>query len=185
MNKTEARRLWGEAYGNWYWANRHKGHPEFIGGSHTKAERVAFILDMRRYRILMRTAPPEQDKLGNTIYRDEDADKFLKIPTVQRGSDERYRYDFNYLKPPAWAQYDTDQDAWYFGIWVNTAERMVFTYAEGDRSLTICPDDEHLRAELKHMADFYGPPPPAFICYSEPSPGQWTREEVYDTRPSV
>jgi hypothetical protein len=182
MNKTEARRKWGEAYGNWYWANRHKGHPEYCGANHTKAERVAMILDIRKYRVLMRTAAPEMDERGNTIYRNEDADKFLGIRSQRDG---RYYYDFKALTPPAWQQYDTKEDAWYFGVWVNITARMVFSYAEGDRTLVVCPDDEHLRAEFKDMADFYGDPPPAFICFSESAPGQWAREEVYDTRPAI
>jgi hypothetical protein len=186
MNKTEARRKWGEAYGNWYWANRHRNNPAAAWAQKTKAESVALILDIRKYRQLMRTAPAEQDEHGNTIYRDEDADKFLKIRTVARGTDERYRYDFNYLTPSkGWKQYDTNQDAWYFGIWVNIAERMVFSYAEGDRTLVVYPDDEHLRDGLEHMAEFYGPPPPAFICFSEPEPGKWVREEIYDERPTI
>jgi hypothetical protein len=183
MNKTKARRKWGEAYSNWYWANRHKGHPEFFAGKHTKAERVAFILEMRKYRELMKTAPPETNERGNTIYRDEDADRFLKTPTQR---EDRYCYDFKYLTPAkGWKQYDTSQDAWYYGVWVNIKERMTFSYCEGDRTLCVCPDDDHLRAELADMAAFHGDPPPAFICFSEPEPGKWERTDVYDTRPSV
>lgn len=181
MNKTQARRAWGEAYGNWYWAKRHQNLPEGFAYGKTKAERVALILDIRKYRTLMRTAPPEQDDNSNTIYRDTDADEFLRLCK----GEERYYYDFDALRPPEWKQYDTSQDAWYFGVWVNIAKRMIFSYAEGDRTLVICPDDEHLRAELKHMAEFYGDPPPAFVCYSEPEPGKWVREEVFDERPKI
>ena len=59
MNKTEARRKWGEAYGNWYWANRHRNDPDGEWVQKSKPERVALILDIRKYRELMKTAPPD------------------------------------------------------------------------------------------------------------------------------
>jgi hypothetical protein len=178
INRTEARRRWGKAYGSWYWADRHRNEPKGFAYGETKAERVAHILEMRKYRELMKTAPPETNERGNTIYRNEDAESFLRI----RRGEERYFYDFEAL-PPAqgWKQFDTSQDAWYFGVWVNLEKRMTFTYAEGDRTLVVCPDDDHLRAELKDAVEFYGDPPPAFICFDPDG----TRTDVYDTRPTL
>jgi hypothetical protein len=176
MNRTEARRKWGEAYGSWYWANRHKG-TEFFGGKYTKAERVAFILDIRKYRVLARTAPPEMNERGNEIYRNEHADQYLKI---RRGED-RYVYDFKHLTPPDWKQFDTHQDASYFGMWVNVEKLMTFTYCEGDRILVVCPDVDHLRAELQDAAQFYGDPPPMAIAIDMDG----KRTEYYDTRPTI
>ena len=98
---------------------------------------------------------------------------------------ERYFYDFGACtRDKGWAQYDTTQDASYFGVWVNIEQRAVFTFAEGDISLVLCPTRKSFKAELEHMAFFYGEPPPAFMAYSE-NDGVVTRTEVYDTRPSV
>lgn len=41
MDRTAARRKWGEAYEAWYWAKRHK---------YEQAEIVAHILEYRKYR---------------------------------------------------------------------------------------------------------------------------------------
>lgn len=94
---------------------------------------------------------------------------------------ERSRYHYDGSLGPAWRQYDTDQDAWYFGVWVNTAERTIITFAEGDESVTICPTAESFRAEIESMAEFYGPPPPAFKVID--ADGVLT--EYYDNRPTA
>jgi len=81
---------------------------------------------------------------------------------------DRYKYDFNLCSPnEGWSQYDTDQDAWYFGVWVNLQERLIVTFAEGDEIICYCPTSEGFKAELKAMSDFYGPPPPAFVCIDD------------------
>jgi hypothetical protein len=179
VNKTEARKAWGAAYGGWYWANRHKNNPAADWAHKTKAERVALILDIRKYRVLMRTAPPEVNGRGNQIYRNEDADRM--IGGGGRGA-ERYIYDFKLCTPElGWKQFDTHQDASYFGVWVNIQQRMTFAYCEGDRTLVVCPDDDHLRAELKDAEEFYGAPPPMAIGFDMDG----TRTEYYDTRPTL
>ncbi|GAG53893.1 unnamed protein product [marine sediment metagenome] len=69
---------------------------------------------------------------------------------------ERYRWDFNRKFTAAgWEQYDTSQDAWYFGVWVNKRLLQIQTYAEGDLTLVKCPDAEHFNAEIKSMNEFY------------------------------
>ena len=94
---------------------------------------------------------------------------------------ERYEFDFERCTPKkGWKQYDTSQDAWYFGVWVHKERRLILTYAEGDISIVKCPSEESYHAELKSMADFYGPPPPAFTTIDYPG-GQMTK--YYDTRP--
>ena len=71
-------------------------------------------------------------------------------------SDERYTVDFaDDFKSEGWEQYDTDQDAWYFGIWVNKSKLMTLSYAEGDWSLVICSDAEHFNAEITGANKFY------------------------------
>jgi hypothetical protein len=166
IDRTEARRRWGRAYGSWYWKRR-QGAPQ--------AERVALILEYRHYRKVWETAPPETNERGNEIYRDEDADHKLGI---LQGHD-RYYYDFTALTD--WRQFDTSQDAHYFGVWVSVERLMTFTYAEGDRILVVCPDRAHLKTELEDAVRFYGDPPPAFIVIGQDG----SRSDLYDPRPTV
>lgn len=103
---------------------------------------------------------------------------------VHRGFHHVNRYFFD-TRLAGWKQYDTNQDAWYFGVWVNIPDRMILTYAEGDVTLVTCEDNDHLRRELESMAEFYGPPPPAFISYDFSDDNKVTRTEVFDERPAV
>jgi hypothetical protein len=107
------------------------------------------------------------NKRGNTVIRDHaDADRYL--------------YDFKVCTPEkGWQQYDTSQDARYFGVWVNKDKRLTFTYCEGDCVLVKCPTEESYKLELADMAEFYGESPPAFVTYE----ADGTRTEYYDTRP--
>jgi hypothetical protein len=94
---------------------------------------------------------------------------------------ERYEFDFERCtSKKGWKQYDTREDAWYFGVWVHEKRRLILTYAEGDITIVRCKTEASYHAELRHMADFYGPPPPAFKTIDYPS-GEMT--EFYDTRP--
>ncbi len=95
---------------------------------------------------------------------------------------ERYYYDQKLVfgKASGWVQYDTDQDASYFGVWVNVGRREIVTFAEGDESLAVCPTAESFRDEINAMAEFYGDPPPAFRSLDTET-GQVT--EYYDERP--
>jgi len=158
------------AISNWRWSLRKDRTCS------TKAERVALILDYRRYRAILASVPPDTDAYGNTIYRDAAAERYLGIT---RGED-RYHYD-SHPRMCGWKQYDTNQDAWYYGIWVSLDRLMVFSYCEGDRTLTVCPDRDHMRAELDRMAAFHGPPPPAFTVFSTDG----TVTKVYDARPEI
>jgi hypothetical protein len=128
---------------------------------------------------------------GNEIYRDVEADQKVGDPRPDRWAsteafcerDEagRYYYDFTLLtQAKGWKQFDTWQDAWYFGVWVNVAQRMTFCYAEGDRTLVICPTAESFRAELADAASFYGDPPPAAIGID----ADGTVTNFYDPRPT-
>jgi hypothetical protein len=79
------------------------------------------------------------------------------------GLRERYHYDFRRcIGADGWNQYDTTQDAPYFGIWVNLKARQIMTFVEGDEYLCVCPSAESFKAELRDMAQFYGPPPPHY-----------------------
>ena len=88
--------------------------------------------------------PKTVNERGNTVLR-------------EFAPGDRYLYDFKLCTPgKGWMQYDTDQDAWYFGVWVNKGKREILTYAEGDLSLVTCPSVESFNAEIAHMNAFYG-----------------------------
>lgn len=94
---------------------------------------------------------------------------------------DRYIFDFDHCTHKAgWSQYDTDQDAPYFGVWVHPGDRLIVTYCEGDLTLASCATADAFKAELAHMAEFYGTPPPAFITIDDA--GQVTHH--FDTRPT-
>ena len=63
------------------------------------------------------------------------------------------RCDF---KSEGWEQFDTDQDAAYFGVWVNKSKFLTLTYAEGDWTLVECHDKDHFNAEVLDAIKFYG-----------------------------
>lgn len=85
---------------------------------------------------------------------------------------ERYRWDFDKdFCAQGWEQYDTDQDAWYFGVWVNKKLLQVQSYAEGDLTVVKCPDIEHFNAEIANMNKFYGE---GFIAKTIDTKGQMT-----------
>lgn len=78
--------------------------------------------------------------------------------SIQRGfyPSGRYVVDFaEDYKDEGWQQFDTDQDAHYFGTWVNSKKFQNLAYCEGDWSLVTCEDVEHYNAEIKSMIDFY------------------------------
>ena len=76
---------------------------------------------------------------------------------------DRYIFDVRCCaSDDGWEQYDTDQDAHYFGVWVRLSTRETVTYAEGDITHVSAPTDEAFAAEMAGMAEFYGDPPPAF-----------------------
>ena len=70
----------------------------------------------------------------------------------------RYHYDRT-LCPAGFSQYDTDEDAWYFGVWVHINARIIVTYAEGDVTEEHCGTEANLLKRLASMREFYGAPP--------------------------
>lgn len=94
-------------------------------------------------------AEPRTNKLGSTL-----VDTFH--PMI-----DRYGFDTRHCAPgDGWEQYDTSQDASYYGVWVRLATRETVTYAEGDVTHVQAPTVEAFRAELAAMEAFYGAPPP-------------------------
>lgn len=102
---------------------------------------------------------------------------------IDRGSyhTSRYHYDDQLTASDGWQQYDTEQDAWYFGIWINPVKLETFTYAEGDTIHVIAPSVEAFRAELARLYAFH-PQAPAFISI-DPEAGVVTHH--YEARPEV
>ena len=77
--------------------------------------------------------------------------------------DERYTIDFAPdFTAEGWMQFDTDQDAAYFGVWVNPTKRLTLTYTEGDWTLVECephagePTHDRYNLEIQSCIDFYG-----------------------------
>jgi hypothetical protein len=99
------------------------------------------------------------DIQGITTLRDAQADEVIGMT---RGGN-RYGYDESLEK--GWEQYDTNQDAWYFGVWVHPTERKVFTYAEGDRILEIANSEHAFVALLQYMNSVYGKMPPIAVGF--------------------
>jgi hypothetical protein len=85
---------------------------------------------------------PEINERGNTIIRDHH-------------DGDRYVYDDKLKASDGWEQYDTEQDAWYFGIWINPKKREFFTYAEGDTTHVICKDAASYNSELKALMEVH------------------------------
>ena len=103
---------------------------------------------------------PEINKRGNEVIR-----SFIV-------NGERYRWDFDEdFNVQGWEQYDTSQDAWYFGVWINKKLLQIQTYAEGDLTLVKCPDIDHFNAEIADMNKFYEP---GFIAKTIGNDGQLT-----------
>ncbi len=69
---------------------------------------------------------------------------------------DRYLYDFRVCTTDkGWAQFDSQQDASYFGNWVNPFKREWFTYAEGDTNLVRCDGDAEFIAYVRETFAFY------------------------------
>lgn len=78
--------------------------------------------------------------------------------TLTRGFElmsDRYKYDFKHCSyANGWAQVDTKQDASYFGTWTNPTRREIFTYCEGDTTLTHCDTDDEYISEVRRLIDW-------------------------------
>jgi hypothetical protein len=96
---------------------------------------------------------------------------------------DRYIFDFDHCsKKTGFQQYDTSQDAWYFGTWVNIKELSTVTYAEGDLTVKLLESKEAMKEELERMATFYGEAPPMCIGLDLENGVQ---TNFYDERPTI
>ena len=77
---------------------------------------------------------------------------------IKRGFEvfaDRYKYDFGNMRlSNGWAQVDSRQDASYYGQWANPIERKLFSYCEGDTTLTECDTDEDFKKAFFEMIDW-------------------------------
>lgn len=65
----------------------------------------------------------------------------------------RYIYDFGVCNSKhGFSQLDTSQDAEYFGNWANPFRLILFSYCEGDCTLTECENDAEFVEEIRSMA---------------------------------
>lgn len=68
----------------------------------------------------------------------------------------RYLYDFGACTSQrGWAQFDSEQDASYYGNWINPAKRMWFSYCEGDTTLVICDNDTEFVSYVRESVEWY------------------------------
>lgn len=102
------------------------------------------------------------------------------IITQEFNPGSRYQYDHTLL-PQGYEQYDTTEDAHYFGVWINPKTRSIFTYAEGDCITVTSPTQEAYDAEIMALNTYYGPPPP-FMTTINLDSGSVTKH--HQTRPT-
>lgn len=101
------------------------------------------------------TDTPETNERGNRIERSSIA-----------GAD-RYIFDFGECNPESgWKQFDTDEDASYFGVWVHPERLETLTFAEGDITRVFCADEAGYRGEIEDLYACYNRAP-AFRSISE------------------
>ena len=70
---------------------------------------------------------------------------------------DRYMIDFaEDYQGSGWEQFDTDQDAWYYGVWVNPKTYQTLSYTEGDIHLVVCNGPVDYSREIRSMIEYYG-----------------------------
>lgn len=69
---------------------------------------------------------------------------------------DRYMFDFNICTAAkGWAQFDTQQDAAYYGNWVNPTALEIMAYVEGDVIRHKCANGEEFAAEVRRMSQWH------------------------------
>lgn len=80
--------------------------------------------------------------------------KILARTTAPRG--DRYAFDFGFCRGSAgWCQFDTTEDASYFGMWINPITLQVCGFLEGDIVVSLHDSAESFRREVVEMIGFY------------------------------
>lgn len=108
----------------------------------------------------------EAERMIRSALSEGDDQTTYSLNVNGEGDANRYTYDVALCRADdGWHQYDTKNDAWYFGIWYHPERRITVTFAEGDETVTVYHTEEAWRVALQAMADFYGDPPPAMVSY--------------------
>ena len=94
-------------------------------------------------------------------------------------STERYAFDFSDEYRAGWKQYDTDQDAWYYGVWYNPAKMQTLSYTEGDIYLVTCDAWSAFVNEMQDLDGFHGSPPAAWITADGMTASGLTNPKAY------
>ncbi len=68
---------------------------------------------------------------------------------------DRYFYDRKFLIEKNWYTISLDQDAEYFGVWVNDVTYQILTYCEGDITLVESLNYVQHNKEYREMITFY------------------------------
>lgn len=66
---------------------------------------------------------------------------------------DRYQFDFTLLKD-GFFQVDTQQDASYYGHWLNPIKRILVSFMEGDLIICRYENDEEMSEDLKSFDEF-------------------------------
>lgn len=76
---------------------------------------------------------------------------------------DRYPFDFSKEFKRGWKQYDTRQDAHYYGVWYNPESMQALEYCEGDVYLMTCETWDEFIQYLHSMDEFHGSAPPCAV----------------------
>jgi hypothetical protein len=100
---------------------------------------------------------------------------------------ERYAFDFRFCaRSDGWQQFDTTQDAPYFGIWVHLAKRVVCKFIEGEVYIRVANDRATLKTYLEKLCAYHGDAPPAATVLDFDDDGELEQvTQVYDPHPTI
>ena len=112
------------------------------------------------------TGIPQVDSLFRTAEetRDDAGRRTRKIFLLDA---DRYLFDFN-LDRGEWQEMDTEEDASYFGVWVNKEKLRILQYLEGDVIFTQCDDAAGYDAEIATLCGAYEAAP-GFVTIDDES----------------
>ena len=133
------------------WANRY-WHIRWDKSLAEDQQRAALAAHEKEFTPIRDVYPNDQ---GNTVvHRHRDADRYL--------------FDFDDdFRAAGWLQFDTDQDASYYGVWVNPKLLRTLSYCEGDVYLVVCADAAHYNAEIQSLCAFHGEGFEMIVCDME------------------
>jgi hypothetical protein len=113
-------------------------------------------------------APARINERGCQVFRDEAAKQKLTEWGYPWMGGSRYPFD-EHLK--GWEQFDTPQDASYYGVWTSVDRKATVSYTEGDVTLVVAPDEKSFKAEIRSMWDWnYGYKPDSGVHAQMDSP---------------